>query len=87
MLWESCNANFSKNLLELTALNRFCSRKFQTNDVAQNSTAVVDLPGVDENSVIKEGDVDVAGNSIEGISETADGKIRTAAGSYVFTVE
>jgi len=55
--------------------------------VAQNSTAVVDLPGVDENSVIKEGDVDVAGNSIEGISETADGKIRTAAGSYVFTVE
>jgi hypothetical protein len=48
---------------------------------------MVILPGVDENSVIKEGGTEVGTAEIAGVSKTEDGNILVSAGSYVFTVE
>ena len=62
--------------------------KFTLNlTVPPNTTAVVDLPGVEPGSVVKEGGVEVGSETIEGLTETESGKILAAAGSYVFTVE
>ena len=55
--------------------------------VPPNSDAMVILPGVDENSVIKEGGTEVGTAEIAGVSKTEDGNILVSAGSYVFTVE
>jgi alpha-L-rhamnosidase len=55
--------------------------------VPPNSDALVDLPGVNASSVIREGGIEVGQQNIEGITVTEQGKILAAAGSYVFTVE
>jgi len=55
--------------------------------VPPNAKALVDLPDVDESSVVKEGGTEIGTNEIEGISVQEDGKIIAAAGSYIFTVE
>jgi alpha-L-rhamnosidase len=55
--------------------------------VPPNTTALVELPGVEEGSVIKEGGKQIGSESIEGITNTDSGEILAAAGSYVFTVE
>jgi alpha-L-rhamnosidase len=55
--------------------------------VPPNTTALVELPGVKEGSSVKEGGKEINSESIEGILSTESGKILTAAGSYVFTVE
>jgi alpha-L-rhamnosidase len=55
--------------------------------IPPNSDAMVILPGVDENSVIKEGGTEVGTAEIAGVSKTEDGNILVSAGSYVFTVE
>jgi len=55
--------------------------------VPPNTTALVELPGVEESSVIKERGKQIDSESIEGITNTDSGKILAAAGSYVFTVE
>jgi hypothetical protein len=55
--------------------------------VPPNTTAEVELPGVEAGSVVKEGGVEVGSAPINGLSEIENGHILAAAGSYVFTVE
>ncbi len=55
--------------------------------VPPNTTALVELPKTNINSVIKEGGKEIGKDPIEGIQKVESGKILTAAGSYVFTVE
>lgn len=55
--------------------------------VPPNTTAEVELPGVEAGSVVKEGRVEVGSAPINGLSEIESGHILAAAGSYVFTVE
>lgn len=55
--------------------------------VPPNTTAVVELPGADENAIIKEGGKEVGAEDIEGITDSESGIIYTTAGNYTFTVE
>lgn len=55
--------------------------------VPPNSDALVILPGINENSVVKENGVVIDGQNIEGLSRNEDGSLLVSAGHYLFTVE
>jgi alpha-L-rhamnosidase len=55
--------------------------------VPPNTSAVVELPVMFGNSVIREGGIPLGSSAIDGLSETPCGKILAGAGEYVFTVE
>jgi len=55
--------------------------------IPPNTSAVVELPGMHTNPVIKEGGIPLGSSEIDGLSETRCGKILAGAGEYVFTLE
>ncbi|MDD4107420.1 MAG: glycoside hydrolase family 78 protein [Prolixibacteraceae bacterium] len=55
--------------------------------VPPNSDALVMLPGIEQDSVIKESGVDIDSQNIEGLSRNEDGSLLVTAGNYLFTVE
>ncbi len=55
--------------------------------IPPNTTAIVELPGTDTGSVLKEGGKIIDSGEIEGIISIESGKILVAAGKYVFTAE